>query len=148
MNNSILTDEFFMKAALKEAIVAKEENEIPIGCVIVSEDKIIASEHNRTEQLCDVTAHAEILAISAAQIYLGAKFLTECTLYVTVEPCPMCAGALRWARLGRVVYGTKDAKFGFSNFASSILHPKTDVEIGVLEEECKELMQSFFRNKR
>lgn len=148
MQDNLLSNEFFMRAALREATVAYEENEVPIGAVIVSNGKIIASEHNRTEQLCDVTAHAEILAITAAQMHLGAKFLTDCTLYITIEPCVMCAGAIKWGRLGRVVFGAPEAKFGFRTVSDKILHPKTELTTGVLEEECAALMKSFFAKRR
>lgn len=144
----MLDDVYFMKAALEEAQKAAQEDEIPIGAIITLNDKIIATGHNQTEALTDITAHAEILAISSAQLSIGAKFLEECTIYVTIEPCTMCAGALKWSRIGRLVYGAKDDKFGYSNYSSEILHLQTDIKSGVLEDECRQIMQNFFRNKR
>lgn len=141
-------DEYFMQHALKEAEAAYREGEIPIGAVIVCRDRIIARAHNLTETLCDVTAHAEMQAITVAANQLGGKYLTGCTLYVTVEPCPMCAGALGWAQLARIVYGTPDEKRGYHDIAPRALHPKTTVTCGVLEDDCRELMQRFFREKR
>lgn len=144
-------DERFMREALKEAYLASEEDEVPIGAVIVCQGNVIARAHNLTERLCDVTAHAEMQAITAASEYLGGKYLIDCTLYVTVEPCPMCAGALGWSQISRIVYGTSDTKRGYTTFLSANrtpLHPKTLVVSGVLSDECKELIQSFFRNKR
>ena len=142
------TDEQFMRKALAEAQQALAAGEVPIGAVIVSRGRIIARGHNLTETLHDVTAHAEMQAITAAQEALGGKYLNECTLYVSVEPCIMCAGAIGWAQMGRVVYGAADPKRGFSTFAPQALHPKTLVEKGLLENECAALMQSFFRRKR
>lgn len=144
-------DKRFMREALKEAELAAREDEVPIGAVVVSNGKIIARSHNLTERLCDVTAHAEMQAITAAADYLGGKYLTGCTIYVTVEPCPMCAGALGWSQIARIVYGASDKKRGYSTLLSgnkTPLHPKTEVVVGVLEEECRQLMQSFFRAKR
>lgn len=141
-------DKFYMKQALEEAKTAFSEGEIPIGAVIECGGRIIARAHNLTERLTDVTAHAEMQAITAAAEYLGGKYLTECTLYVTVEPCVMCAGALGWAQIKRIVYGSSDEKRGFQRFAPNALHPKTQVEHGVMEKECTELMQKFFREKR
>lgn len=138
----------YMRLALAEAEKAGEEGEIPIGAVVVCQGHILASTHNLTETLHDVTAHAEMQAITAASDALGGKYLQQCTLYVTVEPCIMCAGALGWSQIGRVVYGASDEKRGFSVFAPKALHPKTQVEAGVMEEECRELMQQFFRQKR
>lgn len=146
-----MTDEFFMKMALVEAQEAYDEGEIPIGAVIVCNDRVIARGHNRTEALTDVTAHAEMQAITAAADYLGGKYLPECTLYVTVEPCPMCAGALGWSQIGRIVYGAPDTKRGFFSYFNpekTPIHPKTKITTGVMEEECRELMQSFFRRLR
>jgi len=134
--------------ALKEAEAAQREGEIPIGAVIVCRDRIIARAHNLTETLTDVTAHAEMQAITAAANLLGGKYLADCTLYVTVEPCVMCAGAIGWAQIGRVVYGTPDEKRGFQRFAPEALHPRCTVTQGVLETECRELMQTFFAAKR
>lgn len=141
-------DERFMRMALKEAEAAFAEGEIPIGAVIVSHDKIIARSHNQTETLHDVTAHAEMLAITAAADALGGKYLPDCTLYVTVEPCVMCAGALGWAQVGRVVFGTSEEKRGYQLYAPKALHPKANVTTGILADECKMLMQDFFRSRR
>ena len=141
-------DEQFMRKALAEAQRAFDEGEIPIGAVIVCQDRIIARAHNLTETLCDVTAHAEMQAITAAANELGGKYLTDCTLYVTVEPCTMCAGALGWAQVTRVVYGCRDEKRGYSDYAPHALHPKCSVTAGVLEADCRQLMQEFFRSKR
>ena len=142
-----MTDIHYMQQALKEARYAFDEGEIPIGAVVVCNDSIVARAHNLTERLKDVTAHAEIMAITSAANYLGGKYLTECTLYVTLEPCVMCAGALSWAQIGRIVFGAADEKRGFSRIGG-ILHPKTDVIGGVMSSECKELIQSFFTAKR
>lgn len=141
-------DIFYMKAALLEARKAYEEDEVPVGAVIVCRDQIIARAHNLTERLTDVTAHAEMQAVTSAQEALGGKYLNECTLYVTVEPCIMCAGAIGWSQMGRVVYGTSDEKRGYRRFAPQALHPKTQVVSGILETECAELMKSFFKQKR
>jgi len=144
----IFNDEYFMRRALQEAELAFHEGEVPIGAVIVSQFRIIARAHNLTETLTDVTAHAEMQAITAAANLLGGKYLNECVLYVTVEPCVMCAGALVWAQIGKVVYGASDEKRGFRKYAAGALHPKTEVVFGVLENECSELMKTFFQNKR
>lgn len=141
-------DSFFMRQALVEAKAAFDAGEIPIGAVIVCRGRIIARAHNLTETLCDVTAHAEMQAITIAANSLGGKYLDECTLYVTVEPCPMCAGALGWAQVRRIVFGAADAKRGFREYAPNVLHPKCTVTVGVLEDECRTLMQSFFRQRR
>ncbi len=141
-------DEAFMRKALDEAKLAYNEGEIPIGAVIVCRGQIISRAHNLTETLTDVTAHAEMQAITAAANALGGKYLTDCTLYVTVEPCPMCAGAIGWAQIPRIVYGAADEKRGYRVYAPKTLHPKATVTSGVLEKECKELMQSFFKSKR
>jgi tRNA(adenine34) deaminase len=141
-------DEYWMKLALKEAGYAYEDDEVPIGAVIVCNNKTIGKGYNQTERLNDVTAHAEMIAITAAANYLGAKFLEECTLYVTIEPCPMCAAALKWARIGRVVYGAADPKAGYSQFGGKMFHPKTEISHGILEDECGVLMTEFFRGKR
>ena len=143
-----MTDEQYMQRALDEARKAEAKGEIPIGAVVVCKDRIIARAHNLTETLCDVTAHAEMQAITMAANELGGKYLTDCTLYVTVEPCPMCAGAIGWAQVPRIVYGAPDQKRGFRRFAPEVLHPKATVVGGVLEDECRELMQQFFKNKR
>lgn len=141
-------DEQYMRRALDEARMAEAKGEIPIGAVIVCRDRIIARAHNLTETLCDVTAHAEMQAITMAANELGGKYLTDCTLYVTVEPCPMCAGAIGWAQLPRIVYGAPDEKRGFRKYAPHVMHPKAECIGGVLADECRELMQNFFRNKR
>ena len=141
-------DEYYMREALREARAAAAEDEVPIGAVIVAGDCVIARAHNQTERLNDVTAHAEMLAYTAASDYLGAKYLTDCTLYVTVEPCPMCAGAAGWTQIGRIVYGTTDPKRGYSTVGDKMLHPKTEVTSGVLKEECEALMKDFFKKKR
>ncbi|HOK36835.1 MAG TPA: nucleoside deaminase [Paludibacteraceae bacterium] len=141
-------DIFFMRQALVEAKEAAKKNEVPIGAVIVCGGKIIARAHNLTETLIDVTAHAEMQAITSAANYLGSKYLMDCTLYVTVEPCVMCAGALGWSQIGRIVYGTSDEKRGYTIFSPQALHPKTEVTSGILSEECKNLIQEFFRKKR
>lgn len=143
-----MTDEEYMKQALVEARQAFDEGEIPVGAVIVCGGRIIARAHNQTEMLTDVTAHAEMLAITSAASYLGGKYLTDCTLYVTVEPCVMCAGALGWAQISRVVYGADDDKRGFLRFAPEALHPKAEVTAGVLADECAALMKTFFKQKR
>ena len=141
-------DEKFMGEALKEACLACEEDEIPIGAVIVCRGKIIGRGHNMTERLHDPTAHAEMIAITAATEAMGGKYLGDCTLYATVEPCPMCSGAINWAQIGRIVYGAPDPKRGYSLFSPSLLHPKTEVRSGVLTEECSALMINFFKAKR
>ncbi len=142
------SDEYFMKKAFSEAVIAFEKGEVPVGAVIVSNQRIIARAHNLTETLNDVTAHAEMQAITAAANLLGGKYLNDCTLYITLEPCVMCAGALGWAQMGKIVYGAADEKRGFKKFAAKALHPKTEVISGVLETECAELLQEFFRQKR
>lgn len=141
-------DERFMRRALQEAEAARDAGEIPVGAVIVTGDRIIARAHNLTETLSDVTAHAEMQAITSAANQLGGKYLTDCTLYVTLEPCVMCAGAIGWSQLRRVVYGASDEKRGFMKFAPKALHPKCTVATGVLEEECRQLMTDFFRSRR
>ena len=141
-------DAYYMKKALEEARRAFEEDEIPVGAVVVCGGRILARAHNLTETLTDVTAHAEMQAITAAANAVGGKYLNECTLYVTVEPCVMCAGAIGWAQLGRLVYGAADEKRGFRRFAPQALHPRTELVGGVMEEEAAELMTAFFRAKR
>lgn len=141
-------EEQFMRRALDEARQALAEGEIPIGAVVVAKGRIISRAHNQTETLNDVTAHAEMLAITAAENALGGKYLTDCTLYVTVEPCPMCAGAIGWAQLPRIVYGTGDEKRGYRRYAPAVLHPRSNTVGGILEEECRQLMVDFFRAKR
>ena len=141
-------DEKFMREALREAHMAEDEDEIPIGAVITFAGRVIAKGHNMTERLHDPTAHAEMIAITAATEAMGGKYLNDCTLYVTVEPCPMCAAASAWSQIGRSVYGAIDPKRGFSMFSPSLLHPKTEVEAGVLAEECGTLVSEFFKKKR
>lgn len=141
-------DEWFMRKALDEAQTAFEAGEIPIGAVVACGDRIISRGHNLTETLCDVTAHAEMQAITAAANTLGGKYLKDCTLYVTVEPCTMCAGAIGWAQIPRIVYGAADEKRGYSVYAPKAFHPKATVVEGVLEEECRDLMKTFFERKR
>ncbi len=141
-------DERYMKMALEEARVALAQDEIPVGAVVVAHGQVVGRGHNLTETLHDVTAHAEMQAITAAAETLGGKYLTGCTLYVTVEPCVMCAGAIGWSQLGRLVYGAGDEKRGFKKFAPQALHPKTEVVSGVLEEECAQLMKDLFKKKR
>lgn len=141
-------DERFMLAALDEARAATERDEVPIGAVVVCQGRIIARAHNLTETLTDVTAHAEMQAITSAAAYLGGKYLTDCTLYVTVEPCLMCAGALGWSQIARVVYGAADDKRGYHTFCAAPFHKKTQITAGVLEAECSQLMTDFFRHKR
>lgn len=143
----LFTDEYFMKMALQEAQLAFEKGEIPVGAVVVSNQQVIAKSHNLTELLCDVTAHAEIQAISSAANYIGGKYLKDCTLFVTLEPCQMCAGALYWSQITRVVFGASDEKRGFRTLGGE-LHPKTTITTGVLENECRDLMLSFFTKRR
>jgi tRNA(adenine34) deaminase len=140
-------DSKYMAEALREAKAALEEGEIPIGAVVICRGRIIGKGHNMTERLHDATAHAEMIAITAATEAMGGKYLSDCTLYVTVEPCPMCAGALNWSQIGRIVYGAIDPKRGYSLFSPSLLHPKTQVSAGVLAEECAELITGFFKDK-
>jgi tRNA(adenine34) deaminase len=142
------SDEYFMKKAFAEALQAFEKGEVPIGAVVVAKGKIIARTHNLTQTLNDVTAHAEMQAITAAANLLGGKYLNDCVLYITLEPCVMCAGALGWSQIGKIVYGAPDEKRGFKKFAPKSLHPKTEIIGGVLEIECIELLQEFFKNKR
>ena len=141
-------DKYFMRQALIEAKAAGEDGEIPVGAVMACRNSIIARSHNLTETLHDVTAHAEMQAITAAAETIGGKYLTDCTLYVTVEPCVMCAGALGWSQISRIVYGASDPRRGYSRIAPDALHPRTEVVSGVLEEECRQLMVDFFKNKR
>lgn len=143
-----MTDEDYMRQALQEARKAFDEDEIPVGAVVVCKGRVIARAHNQTETLNDVTAHAEMLAITSAASWLGGKYLTDCTLYVTVEPCPMCAGALGWAQVSRVVWGADDDKRGFRRFAPEVLHPRTETSSGILADECAALMKDFFKNRR
>lgn len=141
-------DMVWMKEALKEARLAETEGEVPIGAVVVCQNRVVGRGHNMTERLCDVTAHAEILAITAAAQSLGAKYLTDCTLYVTVEPCTMCAGALAWSQIGRMVYAASDEKRGYARLSPSPLHPKTKVTYGLCEDEASALVKDFFARKR
>ncbi|MDF1698236.1 MAG: nucleoside deaminase [Saprospiraceae bacterium] len=141
-------DAYFMKQALIEAQKAYDQGEVPVGAVIVSNKHIIARAHNQTEMLTDVTAHAEMIAITSAADYLGGKYLQDCTLYVTLEPCNMCAGALYWSQISKVVYGAGDEKRGFMKYGKELLHPKTKVEYGVLHEECAGLLHRFFKERR
>ena len=142
------TDERYIEEALREARVAEAEDEVPIGAVVVCRGRIIAKGHNMTERLHDPTAHAEMIAITSATEAMGGKYLNDCCLYVTVEPCPMCAAAMNWAQLGRVVYGAADPKRGYTRFSPSLLHPKTEVCSGIKENECSEIVSAFFRSKR
>ncbi len=142
------SNEHFMKMALEEAKIAFSKDEVPVGAVLVCNDQIIARSHNLTEMLVDVTAHAEMQVITMGASYLGGKFLNACQLYVTLEPCTMCAGALFWSRIGTLVYGASDAKQGYSKIESNMLHPKTKVISGVLEDDCSNILTEFFKNKR
>ncbi|HDR88487.1 MAG TPA: nucleoside deaminase [Bacteroidetes bacterium] len=142
------SDEYFMKEALKEAQKALDQDEIPVGAVITCKNRIVARAHNLTETLGDVTAHAEMQAITAAAEYLGGKYLTDCTIYITLEPCSMCAAALGWAQIQRIVYGTSDPKKGFTRFSSRVLHPKTLVSSGILETESRQVLEKFFHARR
>ena len=148
MEISLEKDEKYMRLALEEAKLALEKDEVPIGAIIVAGGRIVGRGHNLVETLTDVTAHAELQAITAAASTIGGKYLNDCTLYVTVEPCPMCAGALAWSQIGSVVYGASDPKRGFSQFTPSLMHPKTKVISGVLAQECGDMVTEFFRNKR
>jgi len=145
---SVFSDDYFMKEALKEAQKAFNDNEVPVGAVIVCENKIISRAHNMTERLNDVTAHAEMLAFTSAADFLGGKYLNECTLYVTLEPCSMCAGASYWTQLKKIVFGATDNKRGFSKHKETLLHPKTTVVKDVLAKECGDILQLFFQQKR
>ncbi|MGP1393283.1 MAG: nucleoside deaminase [Candidatus Cryptobacteroides sp.] len=141
-------DKKYMLEALKEAKIAADEDEVPIGAVIVCNGRLVAKGHNMVEKLQDPSAHAEMIAITSATEAIGWKYLNNCTLYVTVEPCPMCAGALNWAQIGRIVYGASDPKRGYSLFSPSLLHPKTEIKTGVLADKCSEIVKSFFKDKR
>lgn len=145
---SPFNDDYFMKQALQEANKAFELDEVPVGAVVVAKNQIIARAHNLTEQLTDVTAHAEIQAITAASNFLGAKYLKGCTLFVTLEPCVMCAGALYWAQLDRIVFGARDEKRGAGRFQTQLYHPKTLIQNGIMEKECSDLLLNFFQSKR
>lgn len=143
-----MKDRIYMQKALEEAQIALEEGEIPVGAIIVCKDRIIAKAHNLTERLNDVTAHAEMQAITSAAEYLGGKYLKDCTLYVTLEPCVMCAGALAWSQISKIVFGASDEKRGYRKWEPNILHPKTEIENGILEKECSDIVRNFFINKR
>jgi len=143
-----LSDEHFMKLAFQEALLAEEEDEVPVGAVVVCKGKVIARAHNLTERLTDVTAHAEMQAITSASNYLGGKFLNDCSLYVTLEPCVMCAGAIAWARVGKLVFGAFDAKKGYTQLNQEVLHPKTEVIPGIMKEDCGDLLTNYFKKKR
>ena len=146
---TVYSDTYYMQQALAEAKKAYDLGEVPVGAVVVCDNRIIARGHNQTEQLVDVTAHAEILALTSASNYLGSKYLMDCTLFVTLEPCVMCAGALAWAQFGRIVYGASDEKRGFMlHGGKDLLHPKTRLEMGILETECAALLTQFFKQKR
>ena len=144
----LYSDEYFMQQAYKQAEAALEKDEVPIGAIVVSKNRIIGRGHNQVEQLNDTTAHAEMIAITSAMSYLGSKYLKECTLYVTLEPCVMCAGALAWAQLDRIVYGAEDAKKGFMKYGKGVLHPKTKLEFGILADQCGTLLSEYFASKR
>lgn len=149
MAYSFGSDEYFMNEAFKQAEIAFEEGEVPVGAVVVCNNKIVAKAHNQTERLNDSTAHAEILALTSAFNYLGAKYLPDCTLFVTLEPCTMCAGALNWSQIGKVVYGATDPKRGYKRLVTKkeqVLHPKTEIITGVLEKQCGDLVSAFLRN--
>jgi len=147
MLEEVFTDEYFMGKALDLALQAAEEGEVPIGAVVVHGNQIIGKGYNQTERLQDVTAHAEMLAITAASDYLNSKYLTECTLYITIEPCMMCGGAIKWSRLNRIVWGAAEPKFGYSNQVPELLG-KSELKSGVLEDACSEVMRSFFKSRR
>lgn len=144
----MLDDTYFMRQALAEAQKAFDKNEVPIGAVVVAQNRIIARVHNLVETLNDVTAHAEMQAITAAANVLGGKYLTDCTVFVTIEPCPMCAGALGWSQISRIVYGASDEKRGFSKLSTDVLHPKTAISSGILADECAALIKMFFEKRR
>lgn len=144
----LYNDKYFMKEALKEASIAYDKDEVPIGAVIVHNNRIIARSHNLTESLNDVTAHAEMQAFTAAENYLGGKYLHNCILYVTLEPCVMCAGASYWSQISKIVYGASDQKKGYANMCKNIIHPKTEVVSGILENDCSNLLVDFFKKKR
>lgn len=146
--HDMLSDEYFMQRAIAEALKALDEDEVPVGAVIVANNRIIARGYNHTETLNDVTAHAEMEAITAAANFLGGKYLHDCTLYVTLEPCLMCAGALAWSQISRIVYGASDEKRGFLRYGKHLLHPKTELKGGVMEEDCSDLLTDFFKTRR
>ena len=148
MGLSIHSDEHFMKQAYQQALIAREEGEVPVGAVVVCQNRVIAKAYNQTEKLTDVTAHAEMIALTAAFEYLGAKYLPDCTLFVTLEPCVMCAGASNWAQIARLVYGASDNRRGYNQAAGNLLHPKTKIESGLMQKECKKLLDDFFEELR
>jgi tRNA(adenine34) deaminase len=148
MEGTILSDDYFMREALKEAKRAFDADEIPVGAIVVCNNRIIARAHNLTERLNDVTAHAEMQAITSAANFLNGKYLNECTMYITLEPCVMCAGALSWSQIGKIVYGASDTKRGFNLVGNKILHPKTELISGIIADECSELLKTFFQKKR
>ncbi len=148
MTLSVFSDEYFMKEALKEAQKAFDKDEVPVGAVVVCNNQIVARAHNLTETLNDVTAHAEMQAFTAATNFIGGKYLKECTLYVTLEPCVMCAGASYWTQIGKIVFGTYDEKRGYSKTAANLLHPSTEISGGILQETCSNLLKDFFERKR
>ena len=148
MTLSVYSPERYMKEAFRQAQIAYEQGEVPVGAVVVAKNRIIARAHNQVELLKDPTAHAEILAITAAAEFLGNKYLEECTMYVTLEPCVMCAGALNWAQIDTIYYGASDKKRGFSLLRKHILHPKTKINTGIMEHECQKLLEDFFKNLR
>lgn len=143
-----MNDEYYMREALKEAAKALADGEVPVGAVMVCKNRIIARAHNQTERLTDATAHAEMLAVTAAANYMGSKYLSECTLYVTLEPCVMCAGALHWVQLQKLVYGASDVQRGYSFISNPLLHPKTEIERGILADDCRNLINEFFKRLR
>ncbi|MEP7267790.1 MAG: nucleoside deaminase [Saprospiraceae bacterium] len=143
-----MTDQYFMERAMEQAMEAFENDEVPIGAILVCDNRIIGRGQNQTEHLCDITAHAEMIAMSAGFEFLGSKYLKDCTMYVTLEPCVMCAGAMKWAQLGRIVYGTADDKFGFMKFGREILHHRTKLEYGLMEEDASTILKRFFKRKR
>ncbi len=145
---TVYTDDYFMKKAIQEAELAENNGEVPVGAVIVCNNVVIAKAHNQVEKLHDITAHAEVLAITSASNYLGSKFLDDCTLFVTLEPCVMCAGAIYWARIGRVVYGASDDKRGFMRYGKELLHPATKLEYGICHDDCSQLLKEFFKKRR
>lgn len=145
---TVYNDDYFMRQAIQEAQRAAEQGEVPVGAVVVCQGRIIARAHNQTELLKDVTAHAEILAITAASQGMGGKYLNDCSLFVTLEPCPMCAGALKWARIGKLVYGAEDEKRGYLRHEPALLHPSTEVAYGLRRDECAQLLKEFFQSKR
>ncbi len=148
MGLEVFTDEYFMKEALKEAQKAFDEDEVPVGAVVVCNKQVVARAHNMTEKLNDATAHAEMLALTAAENFLGSKYLRDCTLYISLEPCVMCAGATYWTQVGRIVYGASDERHGYKKAGSKLLHPKTKLEGGLFAEESAELLKTFFEKKR